>query len=422
MKKLLLIIILIGCAAFAGGYMLYLRQIPTKLINKVYATAKSDNPTVIQLEEAYNFLDESYTRAGGTNSGEVVDALEYLTDAAGNAGMVNAGELEVNMLKKILKNNPRDWSARELMINILASVGDVDSLADQVSAVDRLLPGLSGAESYYAVLAQLAAVGSSVPWLESEALINLNKSAEKFLEKTAVFSGAAKKTRELNDRAKQLLSDYPYYAEKVPTKLAVSAEQAVKEAFKDMDTVKRAETFNSMLAQGAEFRKAVETYLKGNVALSSKEYDAARAYYSSALKNYPGLIDAKRGLAETDFQEAVSIAAVSDPNDSASKKKFQKLFIEAYDLLCEITDSGSEAGGLISVGCFVPFIEKDKFIGETYALKAGVIAALRAKSKYSKKILELEPVFKDSLAAALKYYPDSPLVKSINDRYMKEGF
>ena len=152
--------------------------------------------------------------------------------------------------------------------------------------------------------------------------------------------------------------------------------------------------------------------VRGNAALVKKEYSQARAFYQSALNHYPALIDARRQMAETDFQEGAAMAAAGENPKAAAQ-----LLYKAYGGVSAVITEALKTGNLI------PFIKPAKFLGETYSLKAADLAALRAvEGARLRNTARLEAEFKSALDEALKLNPEGRLTRELLERYTKEGF
>ena len=197
-----------------------------------------------------------------------------------------------------------------------------------------------------------------------------------------------------------------------PAALVSASEVAVADALRDPGAVAAVAAFNARAGSDKAFRKAVELTVQGNAALVKKEYSQARAYYQGALNHYPALIDARRQLAETDFQEGASLAAVGENQKAAAQ-----LLYKAYGGASAVINEALKTGNLI------PFIKPARFLGETYSLKAADLAALRAvEGKRLKNTAKLEADFKSALDEALKLNPEGRLARELLERYTKEGF
>ncbi len=400
-------LLLSGCGFVKGkaaGYYL----------SKARATAQKAGPAPAELEEAFARVEKASGYA--PDSPAAVDVLDDLAAASEKSAFAKGQELQSAILKKMIARNGAYWPARESLVSFLASRGDLSGLADEAMAAGKLAsdsdkdPG----NRYCALLVQLAATAASVPWLESEAFVSLNKSPEVFFEKAGGYSAAAEQVSAIKAELDRMTAADAALKKVPPPKLASAAEVACADALRDKDAIARAAAFNAKAAAEPAFRNAVTMTIQGNAALVGKDYARARAFYQGALSRYPGLLDSRRQLAETDFQEGASLAAVG-----GAAKAADQLLGRAYAGANAVIAAAGQAANSI------PFLKPDKFIGDTYALKAASIAAIRAvKGAKLKKAAaaRLEADFKASLDEALKFNPEGRLARELNERYTKEGF
>ncbi|OGR63525.1 MAG: hypothetical protein A2X31_04885 [Elusimicrobia bacterium GWB2_63_22] len=375
-------------------------------LGKARRTIASSSPAPADIEAAFASIDKALSYAPGSD--RAVELLEELSAAAARNGYARAQELEAASLKKVLAANPANWHARLAMIDFLSARGDTGGLEAQAAQAQGV-PGEAAAR-YCGLLAALTARSSALPWLESEGYLALNKSPEVLLEKAAAYSAAAASVQALKAEAQRLAASDPSLKSSAPQALSSAAEVASADALRDPQALKRVLDFNARSAAEEPFRKAVELSVQGNAALVKKEYSKARAFYQGALNHYPGLTDARRQLAETDFQEGASLAAVGGDRKTASG-----LLYRAYGGAREVIEAGS--------GSVLPFVKPEKFLGEVYALKAADLAALRAvEGGRLRNTTKLEAEFKAALDEALKLNPEGRLAGELLDRYNREGF
>jgi len=397
------ILLLSGCGLLkqkAAGYYL----------GKAVAAAKKPNPAPAELEQAFAFVEKASGYA--PESSQVVAVLEELAAVSEKSGFAKGQELQSELLKKMIALTPSYWSARGSHINFMAARGDLNGLADEAIAAGKLASGKDGPGSYCALLVQLMATASAVPWFESEAYLSLNKSPDIFFEKAAIYSYAAEQVATLKGELEKMTKNEADLKDFPPQELVSAAEVACTEALRDKEEIARAADFNAKTEAEPAFKKAVAMTVQGNAALVSKDYSRARAFYQGALGYYPALIDARRQLAEVDFQEGASLAAVGAPGKAADQ-----LLRKAYGGINSVLKEAFLTGNSI------PFIKRDKFMGEAYAIKAATISAMRAvKGKKLGKAAQLEVEFKSALDEALKLTPEGRLARELFDRYTKEGF
>lgn len=408
MKNKLLTLLL--AAALLSGCGLAKQKAAEYYLGKARSAAAAQNPSPADLEAAFAAADKALGYAPGSE--QAVALLEELAEAAGRSGFARGQELQSSSLKRALELAPQNWHAREALINFYAARGDtaaLESLAAQARAMAQLD---EGAVKYCALLTALAARASAVPWLESEAYMAMNKAPELFFEKAAAYSAAAAETAALKAEAEKLSASDPTVKQAAPAALVSAAEVSAADALRAPEAVVKAAAFNGRAGADPAFKKSVEMAVQGNAALVKKEYSQARAYYQGALQHNPDLLDARRQLAETDFQEGAAMAAAGgDPK--ASAQLLYKAYGEA-DAAITLTLKGAEP---------LPFIKPERFLGELYALKAADLAALRAvEGRRLRNTAKLEREFKAALDEAVKLNPEGRLARELLERYSKEGF
>jgi len=393
--------------SFLSGCGMLKQKAAEYYLGRAHKTATAAAPRSAEIEAAFASVDKAISYA--PDSERAVELLEELAAAAAKSGFSGAQDLEAASLKKAISLNPANWYARLALIDFLAARGDTGGLEAQAAQAQALTAG-GPAARYCALLAALTARSSALPWLESEGYLALNKSYEVLMEKAAAYSAAAASVQALKTEVQGLAASDPSLKTAAPKALSSAAEVASVDALRDPEAARRVADFNAKAAAGEPFAKAVEMVVQGNAALVKKEYSKARAFYQGALNRYPGLADARRQLAETDFQEGASLAAAAgDPKTAA------RLLYGAYSGARDVIASGA--------GSALPFVKPEKFLGEVYALKAADLAALRAvEGKRLKNPAKLETEFKAALDEALKLNPEGRLAGEMLDRYNKEGF
>ena len=407
---------LLLAALFLSGCGMLKQKAADYYLGRAGKTAAARSPARADVEAAFADIEKAISYAPG--SAQAVELLGRLSDSASKSGFAGAQELEASALKKALAASPLNWSARESLINILAARGDTGGLEALAEQVQSLAPpaGVAGKEGegqrYCALLAGLAARAAALSWLESEAFLSLNKAPEPLFEKAAAYEAGAVRVRVMKAEAEKMTASDPAVKKYAPAALVSAAEVAVADALRDPDAGTAIAGFNARAGSDPAFRRAVELAVRGNAALVKKEYSQARAFYQGALNHCPGLIDARRQLAETDFQEGAALAAAGE-----NPKAAVQLLYRAHGGASAAITAASRTGNLI------PFIRPARFLGETYSLKAASLAALRAVegARLGNKT-KLEAEFKAALDEALKLNPEGRLARELLERYTKEGF
>jgi len=401
---------LLIAAALLSGCGMFKQKAAEYYLGKARKAAAVQNPAPGDIEAAFAAVDKALGHAPGSE--QAVALLEDLADAAARSGFARGQELEAALLKKALELAPLNWYAREALINFYAARGDTGGLAGMAAQARALASAADPATRYCALLAALAAEAAAVPWLESEAYLAMNKSPEVFFERTGAYAVAVAKLPALKAELEKLAGADPGVKKSAPAALASAAEVSAADALRSPDAVRRALDFTAKAGADPAFRKAVEMTIEGNVRLVRKDYAQARAFYQGALNQYPALLDARRQMAEADFQEGAALAAAG-----ADRKAAARLLYKAYG------GAGAVIAAALKDGNALPFIKPEKFLGEVYALKAADLAALRAvEGARLRNTAKLEAEFKAALDEAVKLNPEGRLAGELLERYTKEGF
>jgi hypothetical protein len=398
------------CALLLSGCGLLKEKAADFYLGKARKTAELQAPTEGEVKAAFADIEKALGYAPGSQ--QAVDVLGRLADAASKGGFPGAQELEVAALKKALAGSPLNWAARTALTGFLAARGDTGGLEAMAAQAAGLAASAEPGVKYCALLAGLYARASALPWLESEAYLAMNKSPEILFEKAAAYGAAAAKALELKGKLEKLHLESLDAKKSAPAGLLSAAEVAISDSMGDIRVYSAIVAFNQRAAANQAFRKGVELTVQGNVALVKKEYAQARAFYQGALNHYPVLLDPRRQLAETDFQEGAALAAVGGNSRAAAQL--------LYKSLAGVTAVLQQPEGY---GNQIPFIKPQRFLGEAWALKAAVLAALRAtQGARLKQAAKLEAEFKAALDEALKLNPEGRLARELLERYTKEGF
>lgn len=396
-------LLLSGCALLkekAAGYYL----------GKARKAAAAQNPAQAEVEAAFADIERAISYDPGSEA--AVELLGRLSDAASRSGFAGTQELEAAALKKALAASPLNWHAREALINFYASRGDTGGLESMAVQARELYASADAGVKYCALLAALAARASALPWLESEAYLALNKSPAALFEKAAAYASGGEKIKSMKAELDRMAATDPAVKRAAPAVLASAAEVAVADALRDPAVAAGVAAFNARAASEDAFKKAVEMTVQGNASLVKKDYAQARAFYQGALNHYPALVDARRQLAEADFQEGAALAAAGQDRKASSQ-----LLYKAYGEISAVIKEASRSGNLI------PFVKGPRFLGEAYSLKAAGLAALRAvEGGRLRDTARLEAEFKAALDEALKLNPEGRLPREMLERYTKEGF
>lgn len=398
------------CVLILSGCGLFKQKAADYYLGKARKTAAAQNPPEAEVRAAFAAIEKALSYSPGSVS--AVELLGRLADSASKNGFTGAQELEAAALKKAIAGSPLNWAAREALTSFFAARGDTGGLEAMAAQAQELYASADPGTKYCALLAGLAARASALPWIESEAYLSLNKAPETLFEKAAAYDASAAKVQAMKAELDKLNASDPGMKKFAPAELISAAEVAAADALRDPEARAAIAVFNSRVGSDAAFRKAVESAVQGNAALVRREYSQARAFYQGALNHYPALLDARRQLAEADFQEGAALAAAGQDR-KASSQLLYKAYVEINAVI-----AGAPKGGNL-----IPFIKPRRFLGEAWSLKAANLAALRAvEGPRLKKTAKLEGEFKQALDEALKLYPEGRLARELLERYTREGF
>lgn len=398
-----ILVFLSGCGWFKG-------KASEHYLSNARKTASKESASQTEIEQAY--FDIAKSLKYDPSSKEAVAVLEKLTDTASRGGSMNAFDLEMGVLRPVLERTPYNWPAWLAVINAVSVRGDVFALNETAARLETLAAAKDNPQPYETSLALALCYSVSAPWVESEGLLNLNKDPDIVVKDAVEYIRLLGKVGDLKKKLEAMGTADPAAREKAPQELVSSVEVAMNDIFKNAPETARLGATVTKIGKEPEFAKAVELTIKGNASLMRKEYSQARALYESALQHYPGFIDATKQAAEVDFQEGAGLALAG-----GGIKEAKQLLYSAYEATDEVIEEAQERTN------WLPFMSRDKFLADTYSVRAAVISAIRTieKSKLKNKA-RLEKEFKAALDQAVKLNPEGKLARDLLERYDKEGF
>ncbi|MCK4935446.1 MAG: hypothetical protein KAR84_01220 [Elusimicrobiales bacterium] len=382
-------------------------------LSKAEKIYKSNLSSDKDLRKAYAYIEKSLQY--NPQAFKALNLLEDLSDSAYRGGYSDALEMEVNVLKKYIKKNPYSWNAYLLIINALALRGDVfalNEISENLSVTTDFLKGKNEKDKNYfhANLALGLCCGTIIPWIQSEGYLNINRNSQKVIGKTKEYMKFMDKLYEVNKVIKKMAASDATLRKNALSRLLNSYDIALEDVTKNKSEILRMKAIAKKIQTDKQFVKGISMTVEGNVHFMRKDFSKARIMYAGAVGNYPDFIDAKKQIAEIDFQQGALIAITGD------KKSAIQLLYKAY----EETDDVIE---LLKRGNHMPFASKNKFAAETYSLKAAIISAINALKKGNvRSKMALEREFKYYLDKAVKYNPENRLARDLLDRYAREGF
>ena len=409
MRTLKLAGVLAASAALAGCGMIK-EKASGYYLAKAQKTLSAQNPSQADIEKAY--ADVGHSLDYRPSSRRALEALEQLTERAYKGGFSRGVDLEIAILKRVLRASPANWPVYASAVNALSVRGDLYSLDGLASRLSALSSDKGNTQPYETDMALALCYASMAPWLESEGYLSLNKDPDTLIEKAREYSRVRRRAEALQADLLKMDAADPSLRNRAPQALLSSADVALGDLARNRPEAER--IYASVAKMDAEpaFLKAVGLTVQGNNALVKKDYSGARALYQSALQNYPGFIDARKQLVEVDFQEGAGLALTG-----AGVKAGNQLLYRAYDESDAVIEAALESPS------WMPFMTRDKFLADTYAIRAAVISAVNTIEKGRlKNKAKLEKEFKDSLDEAVRLNPQGRLAKELLERYTKEGF
>ena len=409
MRKLKLVIALAAVVCLTGCGRIK-EKVSDYYLSRASGTVSAQNPSQAALEKAYSDIGHSLDYR--PSSRRALEALEQLTEKSYKAGFSRGFDLEIAVLKRVLRASPANWPVYAAVVNALAVRGDLYSLNGLAARLEPRNSARDNPQPYETSMALALCYASMAPWVESEGYLSLNKDPDTLIEKAREYSRVRRRAEELQASLLRMDAVNLALRNKVPQALLSSADVALGDLAGSRSEAER--IYASVAKMDAEpaFLKAVNLTVRGNNALVKKDYSGARAFYQSALQNYPGFIDARKQLVEVDFQEGAGMALTG-----GSAKAGNQLLYRAYDESDAVIEAALESPG------WMPFMTRDKFLADTYSIRAAVISAVNTIEKGRlKNKAKLKKEFKDALDEAVRLNPQGKLAKDLLERYVKEGF
>lgn len=400
----------LAAALALGGCGMIREKVSGYYLSKARQTLSAQNPSPAAMEKAY--ADIGHSLDYRPSSPRALEALERLTEKSYKAGFSRGSDLEIGILKRTLRASPANWPVYAALVTSLSVRGDLYSLSGLAAKLEELSSAKDNPQPYETSMALALCYASMAPWVEFEGYLSLNKDPGTLIEKAREYSRVRRRAEELRTALVNMDSANPALRNQVPRALLSSADVALGDLAGSGPEAARIYASVARMDSEPAFLKAVGLTVQGNNALVKKDYSGARAFYQSALRNYPGFIDARKQLVEVDFQEGAGMVLTGD-NVKAGKQ----LLYRAYDESDAVIEAALERTN------WLPFRTRDKFLADTYSIRAAVISAVNAIEKGGlKNKAKLEREFKDALDEAVRLNPQGKLAKNLLERYTREGF
>jgi len=397
-------------AVFLTGCGKIKEKVSGYYLSKAQKVLAQQNPSEAELETAYADIGKSLEYRPASRRS--LETLGSLTERSNKAGFARGFDLEINILKRVLRGSPSNWPVYASVINALSVRGDLYSLNALASRLEEGAPVKDDPQVYERSMALALCYASMAPWVESEGYLSLNKSPDTLMEKAREYVRVRKRAEELQAALAKMDAADTSLKKKVPEALLSSAEVVLGDLAGNASEAERIRVSVAKMDAEPAFTKAITLTVQGNSALIKKDYSQARALYQSAMQNYPGFIDARKQLVEVDFQEGAGMVMTG-----AGVKAGKQLLYRAYE------DSDAVIEIALEQPSWLPFMSRDKFLADTYSIRAAVISAVNAIEKGRlKNKAKLEKEFKAALDEAVRLNPQGKLARDLLERYSKEGF
>ncbi|HNT96903.1 MAG TPA: hypothetical protein PKK31_01395 [Elusimicrobiales bacterium] len=379
-------------------------------VDKAAAVMEASSVRENDVEKAFGWLEKALKL--DPSSERAVKTAEELSAAAARNGFARASELEVRVLTGLVKESPLQWHAYPPLVQALAMRGEMDTLASLAASLSRKEKELDSAGRHRALMAACLARAALLPWLSSDGSLALSASSARVRERALEYAAQAEHLASARAAVEGLEKKEPALRTGVPPALLSSFEVAMNDVFSRPEEMEKLRSIAALFAADAAYAKSADLTVKGNVHLLAREYGQARAMFTSALRTWPAMLDARRQLVEVDFQEGAGLAVAG-----SDMKQARRLLYRAYEDSEDLIEAALEKGPAL------PFVSPGRFAGDLYALKAAVISAVYAiEGRKLRNKVKLETEFKAALDEAVRLAPDSRLARELLERYSKEGF
>jgi hypothetical protein len=378
-------------------------KIANYYLNKAEAISKSEEVSTDEIDKFYLYLSKALDY--DKNLYRAVELSDKMAQESMKAGYFKASELNMELIKKYLRLNPYSFNIYLNLISVYSIKGDIINIEDLSNQLNSLYVKSEDKLNKIRIKMLIQTSYCNIlPWLESKGYLSMNTNPDETINNLSKYVNYANKIFNL----KKEIEEEKELAEKVEKEIYYAYEIAEKEALKNMDEIKRNISLEEMLSKDQNYSKALDFFLNGNIQLAKKQYPNARIYYKSALSNFPDLINAKKQILETDFQESMSKAI--------TRKDLSGIALPLYGYNQKIKEIAEEAEEKKSQ---IPFISDDKFLSEIYALKAAILTSiLTVDNKLpQKRKLKMKEEIEDALDKSIKLYPQNKMAKDIFERF-----
>ncbi|GAB4032536.1 MAG: hypothetical protein Fur0012_11180 [Elusimicrobiota bacterium] len=404
MKKLTFFIIAVFALHFSGcGY--YHKKMAERYLKKAEEISLKQEASQEELDSVYEYLSKALDH--NPNLPKALEISEKTAQASAAGGYFRPSELNMELVNKYLKLNPHSWQVYLNLISAYSIKGDLLSLESVINKLNSSASRLSPQDKLTAKLLTAICYYNLIPWLQSEGYLSVNTNSDNLLSNLNRYSDYMGRARTLKEEIQKESSGLS----SIDREITYAYEIAINEAFKDEKEAARTLKLYELTKQDQNYLKALKYTADGNAFLAKKEYANARVYYNAAINNYPGMINAKKQIIETDFQQAMS-EALSQKGTSQLKETLYDCYQEIKDLIQDQPYSDS----------MIPFVTRDKFLSESYSLKAALLTAIMTlEDMRPAKKARVKAEIEDALNKSIELYPQNKMARDLFERNRKDG-
>ncbi len=404
MKKKAVFFLIFPLFLFSScGY--YHKKMAERYLKKAEEISMRQEASQEEIDSVYNYLNKVLDHIPNTH--KVLEISEKTAQASALGGYTKPSELNMLIVNRYLKLNPRSWDVYLNLISAYSIKGDLLNLESMINKLSSINSNLTPEDRLYIKILTGICYYNLLTWTQSQGYLSVNSGADSLLDNLNRYSKYLSLATGIRDEVKKENS----MLTSLNREITYAYEMAMNEAFKDQREIDNTIKLHEFSKNEENYLKAIKYTADGNAFLARKEYANARVYYNAALSNYPEMINAKKQLIETDFQQAMS--------DALSKKNTDDLKETLYDTYQEIKYLIEDSNVSDSM---MPFVTKDKFISEAYSLQAAILTAIStvenlkpAKKEAIKRQIE------HSINKALELYPQNKMARDLFERNRKNG-
>lgn len=362
---------------------------------KAKKISSKDEVTESEIEKFYSYIIKSIEKK---NIPQAVEIVDKVTDASIKSGYLKAYDNQLRFYLRYIELYPYSWNVYLNVINIFSLRGDIQKLSSFISDFDKR----SAEKAEFRLLSFITSI-NLLYWLESYGYLSLSDDYETMMDYLSRYCSTFKNINDI------IILDKQGYFKSADSSLYYFYITSLNDLLSKEDFIKRNCTIAERMKSNSNYAKIIRFLISGNKYLSKQEYSNAVIYYRAALNMNEGFIEAKKGLIEAEFQNALSL--------SLMKKSNEDLIDLIHDRIFDIDEMISERKQISASA--VPFVSDDKLISSLYTLKSAMLSVLYENEKQNKTKQSHYQSFLNSVNEALKYDPTNRLARELYERFVK---